>query len=703
MKKIIALILAFIMSIGVLAACSDKGDSSNPHADDTSDSTVTSTALDIASFTIIKGNACTDTEAEAATALRLAVKEKTGKNLKVSADVAVTADDSIYEILIGRTNRQQSSDALNELGSSPKFTVRLAGNKIIIASAYDTLTLKAVAYFVENVVSSANENGIISFAENYVSDEFAAIKIMECNELIYSFVQDADAPNPVKSAVSNMVGKINAAVSADLTVSSDTEGDHSDGIKEILLGNTSIPASDAALSGFKEAQYGIISNGNKLCVLGKTHATSEKAIDYLTNALQIIKRSDGKFDVCILFENDIILDETNYYLDFIKPTDIEGVSVSYIGNVDIANFNMQYVYENADSADYQKYCETLVSKGFTQYDSNQIGNCLFATYSGDKGVLTLSFTPNDSTLRVISAPKEGTELAHLTAGQYTPLSSDPSEIALISIVPIINNKGVTEMNGLSMVITLDDGSYIIVDGGETADNAAMLYEYLSENNAREDGDIVIAAWFLTHGHSDHYGCFLKFMDNKEYASNVRCESIICSGYSAHEIGGSMGVDKVSTLVSKFKNDDCKVIKLHTGQNLQFRNAAVDVLYTHEDMYPTLLSEGNDTSTVLMVTVNGKKIMLTGDATPAIGSILAERYGEALRCDYLQVPHHGGNGGAHQNEAFVNAAMNENTVALIPTTEAGKTAHAQYLGLVIAKVGEGNCCYAYGNSHNRFSL
>ena len=52
------------------------------------------------------------------------------------------------------------------------------------------------------------------------------------------------------------------------------------------------------------------------------------------------------------------------------------------------------------------------------------------------------------------------------------------------------------------------------------------------------------------------------------------------------------------------------------------------------------SDYNDASTVTRLTINGKTVLMTGDAAAGTWGTLVERCGAALKSDILQVPHHG---------------------------------------------------------------
>ena len=86
----------------------------------------------------------------------------------------------------------------------------------------------------------------------------------------------------------------------------------------------------------------------------------------------------------------------------------------------------------------------------------------------------------------------------------------------------------------------------------------------------------------------------------------------------------------------------QLIKPHTGQSISIRNAVIDVLFTHEDLYPNAVGVDtlNNTSTVLRMSIAGQTILITGDAEVTANNSLCRMYKEYLKSDILQVPHHG---------------------------------------------------------------
>ena len=76
--------------------------------------------------------------------------------------------------------------------------------------------------------------------------------------------------------------------------------------------------------------------------------------------------------------------------------------------------------------------------------------------------------------------------------------------------------------GMAYVIQLNDGRFIVIDGGEAGTesryqmNKKVLYSYLK---ARKQGEkVTIACWVITHFHSDHVDVAMRFM--REYQAEL---------------------------------------------------------------------------------------------------------------------------------------------------------------------------------------
>lgn len=197
--------------------------------------------------------------------------------------------------------------------------------------------------------------------------------------------------------------------------------------------------------------------------------------------------------------------------------------------------------------------------------------------------------------------------------------------------------------GASYVIQLERGSFIIIDGGYfTTGEEDRLYRFLVE---RSEGTPVITAWFFSHAHQDHIGTFILFMN--KYGACVHLQRLI---YSFHPVDLSTADDDWKTkfndlaTIKEFERTiakHCGEIEkttLHTGDELVFDELTIDVLYTYEELYPEPASF-NDYSAVIITKVRQHKILWLGDASAKAAAVML-RNPEKLKCDIVQVAHHG---------------------------------------------------------------
>lgn len=199
--------------------------------------------------------------------------------------------------------------------------------------------------------------------------------------------------------------------------------------------------------------------------------------------------------------------------------------------------------------------------------------------------------------------------------------------------------------GMGYILCLGKGHFIIYDGnGDSGDMAGKIYKYLVENTP--DGQPpIVDAWFISHVHWDHVTAMLDFA--KKYSDRVEVKNLLANFPALHNL----------YIKERGPNTDfyarwwpeilrsfplARVWKLHSGQRFSVGDVTVEVLMTHEDVYPATVYP-NDSSTVTMMYVNGKKIFFSADieyATPC--KMLHDMYGSYLKSDYYQVAHHGWN-------------------------------------------------------------
>lgn len=289
----------------------------------------------------------------------------------------------------------------------------------------------------------------------------------------------------------------------------------------------------------------------------------------------------------------------------------------------VNNGSVLYKYNNIDVNEYYEYCKQLLNYGYNQkgFAFLKNGNMIYVYYNKKEGVLRVVFEP-DAIL-----PNE------------TVLKNGKCELYQLSL----NQE---EINcGMSYVFKLCDGSFFIIDGGYfTKGECDKLYQFLLDHT---NDKINIVGWFCSHAHEDHFGCFMDFVE--KYSNCVSIEKLYYNFPNMYTPSSKnwkkddiKSTERFYDVLNKYLMD-IPHIKLHTGQKFNIKNIEIEVLATHEDLYPCDFKNFNDTSTVIRINANGKSIMFLGDTGDELSDILIDTYCEKLKSDIVQVAHHGFNG------------------------------------------------------------
>lgn len=204
-------------------------------------------------------------------------------------------------------------------------------------------------------------------------------------------------------------------------------------------------------------------------------------------------------------------------------------------------------------------------------------------------------------------------------------------------------------SGMCYVVRLENGSYIVVDGGIIdAEAEERLYAFLTENTPTPKP--TIALWIFTHPHKDHIGLAIEFLTSYKDKVDVQafayqfpnCDKITVAMESVSETKQRI-VALESIIQDGYPN--ATIYTLHTGQSYDYPGVEIEILYSLDDTYPYPYLSFNDTSAVLRLKFrNGKTALLLGDSQNEACKKLADRYGDYLKSDLLQLAHHGLIGG-----------------------------------------------------------
>ena len=187
MKKLLALLLALLMLVPTLAACSDPSEDGEPTEEPTESMSDTNETPAAEELVIAKSGVTTEykviyadgSEQLVITAVQSLVKEinETYPNVLMfeSAAYAEWEDAPVgtLEILVGQTNRPESSELRATLSGMYQYAIKAFENgRIAICATNERLLKEAVVYFLNTYVKN-DEDGVLSVPKDllYVYDE----------------------------------------------------------------------------------------------------------------------------------------------------------------------------------------------------------------------------------------------------------------------------------------------------------------------------------------------------------------------------------------------------------------------------------------------------------------------------------------------------------------------------------------------------
>ena len=344
------------------------------------------------------------------------------------------------------------------------------------------------------------------------------------------------------------------------------------------------------------------------------------------------------------FKNgELILDETWSY-SYSENEVLESFP-KYDGgsfdNVYGGAYGMQtVVIKNTNADEYKAYLDKITTEGFSYYTDNTIGNNLFATYQNEKYYMSAMYFANINEVRLT---------LEYTGNYSLPSLKGENVYTSKGIAASITQIGLEEsgqiQNGMSYVIKLDDGSFIVIDGGTGTAGTKKQFVEVLQSLSDDPEHLHIAAWIITHAHGDHMGLIFTVLYDEQYAGLFEVNQIIWSKVSEEQLknigGGNMDyVDKAFA-----KLEGTKIVIAHPGQVFYIRNAVYTVYTTIEMVEPLVLDNLNDSSVVGMLEIEGKAILFPGDSHPTETGVIISVFGEALKADAVQIIHHGYQGGS----------------------------------------------------------
>lgn len=433
-------------------------------------------------------------------------------------------------------------------------------------------------------------------------------------------------------------GKIAAMTGVSLPISDDwiPRGEkHNPETFEILIGKTKYDEAQSVLNETSYGSYTITAVGRKIILA----AWSDKALQSGADALiQILMASLSGQDLVVPISALSATEMVDETVDSIPV--VPNLTMDHVYD---ANGATEAIYENATIDHFNAYVAKLERDGYTKYSENERGKVSSAVLTDYK----------DHTLNVFY--EGGYKQLCVIIEKY---SKDTLPAKPKSYIDVCDTKfaqlgteykygSSTPQEGMCYIWRLEDSRFVILDGGYNQKlGAENLYNTLV-TMALDPDNIMIAAWVVSHLHTDHVGALLKF--SSTYLSEVTIESVIVN-IPADRQASKVGMNSKNWKTIKTRlvedNPDLFVYKAHPGQIYSFANLEIEILYTLEMYAPEALANYDTASLIVDMRFGHFNMLMLGDCSEETNAIISCNYGKALESEAVQVARHGKTGGTY---------------------------------------------------------
>ncbi len=317
-----------------------------------------------------------------------------------------------------------------------------------------------------------------------------------------------------------------------------------------------------------------------------------------------------------------------------------------------------YLFKDVAYERFLMYSRKLKESSFELINENQIENNYFKFYKNNNITVSLGYYECDKTVRLViddntDFPQfvKSDNIVNRAKTTFWQFEVDHSLIDC----------------GMCYILRTSTGAFFIIDSAHTysINDCERIHDFLRERTPADE-KIHIAGWFFSHGHEDHIAQFMSYIEF--YCKDTVIDNLYLNLISFDHRDGGDWMDSHRGYYNLFykvleNHPEVPVIRLHTGQTFYIDNLKIDVLCSHEDVFPNDNSNYNDSSVVIMLTAEDTKILIPGDAGHEESYILEARYPGYLKSDIVQQAHHGHFGTTDNFYRLVDA-----DVALFPVTQ-----------------------------------
>lgn len=304
-----------------------------------------------------------------------------------------------------------------------------------------------------------------------------------------------------------------------------------------------------------------------------------------------------------------------------------------------------YVIHNTQMAEARAYAAKLEVEGYVRYAAREIPA---NTESADLCNLFYTYVREDAHVFVFFAASLHMVYISVKAPGALPAPQLPAyeKKAQVSLTQI------SITSGMCYALQLEDGSFIMMDGGmyfADAEDEKKILSFLEEKAPA--GEMPrIALWMFSHSHVDHVQLATVFLE--KYYDKVQLDAVAFQFPDPNVISFLFEDTKIE---KGYIEGLCAAVQkhfpsalfqtLHTGQLYRFPGAEMEILWTADMLFPhTYLTANCASAAWRMKFADGRTALIMGDCMFDSCRRIAQVYGEYLKSDIFQVAHHGLLGG-----------------------------------------------------------
>ena len=343
----------------------------------------------------------------------------------------------------------------------------------------------------------------------------------------------------------------------------------------ILVGDTSYSESKTVYATLKDNEAKAVIKGDKYVLVWKTEAAGVTLLEKFT---ALFNKEATKDSVVITSKWNITVATTEKTFDesALQNTatlpDLSEAGGSWKTKArDAGHGSKMYISGSANAGIYTKYLTALEKAGYTFYTKNEtLHTNKFATYVTKDQIVNVMFFEPKGVIKVVVDPRSTFGLPGLASENSYTKTNTATEFVQLGLKQI---SGSSE-NGMGYVVKLTDGRFVVVDAGFAYDTGGggNSGKFIVDTLKKMQGNTkkpVIAAYIITHIHTDHAGGFMGLAN--ACASQVTIEKLIYNQPSNKQMDSVSNMSSrknwIPDAISKLQKAGSlkSVVKAHPGQ------------------------------------------------------------------------------------------------------------------------------------------